>query len=239
MALRLKSRSEHPPYDFQILLPEVGMKAPIKGSFRHVVDEFAKIVAANPAQAAKHNWPDYLEGQEDWVDVHNAQRLQASGWSQFTTDGSELYILPPGQKKTLRGGVVVGKLATGASIWRDLFGESGATVEQPLAEKRAEVCVSCPENDIKMGLANWFTSELAGQLLGLFNLMKGKNLVTRQDDKLGVCRACLCPGRAKVWASIDVIKKHTKQETLDKLHKDGPRCWILSESELTKPIASG
>lgn len=227
MALRLKSRTEHPPYSFQILLPEVGMQSPIKGSFNACVDEFAKIVLANPAQAAKHNWPDYREGQEDWVDVHNAQRLAAQGFNQFTSDGSELYILPPGQKKTgQRGGAVADKLASGVAIWRDLFGEKEQTVEQPLSEKRASVCVTCPENDLKKGLANWFTSELAGQLLSVYEIMKGKNLVTSSDDKIGVCAKCLCPLRSKVWVVHSTIIKHMKKETVDSLPA---HCWIKLE----------
>lgn len=226
MALRLKSRTEFPPYSFQLLLPEVGMKTPIKGSFRTVVDEFAKIVSANPAQAAKHNWPDYLEGQEDWVDVHNAQRLQAEGWSQFTTDGSELYILPPGQKKTRSVVDRVNQLATGGAIWAELFGSDNKTVDQPLAEKRAAVCVTCEFNDTKKGLANWFTSQLAGQLLSVYEIMKGKNLVTSQDDKIGVCAKCLCPLRSKAWVVHSTIIKHMKPETVESLPE---WCWIKQE----------
>lgn len=230
MALRLKSRTEHPPFSFQLLLPEVGMQAPIKGSFNACVEEFGKIVRANPAQAAKHNWPDYLEGQEDWVDVHNAQRLAAQGFNQFTSDGSELYILPPSQKKTgQRGGAVVGKLVAGAGIWAELFGSDNKTVDQPLAENRASVCVTCEFNDTKKGLANWFTSELAGQLIGLFNLMKGKNLVTSHTDKLGVCSRCLCPLSAKVFAKHALIVKHLKPEVEASLPE---YCWIKTEHSL-------
>lgn len=229
MALRLKSRSEHPPFAFQLLLPEVGMKEPIKGSFNACVDEFAKIVLANPAQAAKHNWPDYREGQEDWVDVHNAQRLAAQGFNQFTSDGSELYILPPGQKKTAGVAGRLSQMATGGAIWAELFGSDNKTVEQPLAEKRAAVCVTCEFNDTKKGLANWFTSELAGQLLGLFNLMKGKNLVTSHTDKLGVCSRCLCPLSAKVFAKHSLIVKHLKPEVEASLPD---YCWIKTEHSL-------
>lgn len=227
--VHLKSRTLHPPYGFQFLLPEIGMKTPFKGSFNECVSEFGRIVKANPAMAEKQKWPDFVEGQIEWMDHHNAHRLQASGFADFVDTGEGQYIPPVAQKKTSwRGSAAVGNLVSGAAIWKEMFGAEGATVARPLAESRAPVCVGCPENDKQTGLINLFTAALAGQLNALFELMKGKGLSTSKDDQLGVCKICLCPLKSKVHASLDVILKNMKPETVARLPE---WCWIRTESK--------
>ena len=221
--MRLKSRDKWVPHGFQILLPEIGMKEPITGSFNAVVNAFARIVEKNPALAEKKGWPKDRQSQEDWIDEREAQRMAAHGWMNFV----EMEGQPPTiQKKTslvARVGSVAAGVKTALAIYRDLFGPDGKVVAKEEAERRAAVCVACPQNDVAGGLRKYFVKEAAREIMMVAGMLKDMNATTSLDAKLGVCQSCQCPLGAKVFIEAHVLKKNLKPEQISKLD---PNCWI-------------
>lgn len=235
---RMLDRNKFPPGEFQLLLPEIGMKEPLQGSFNEMVEAFAKIIAKNPAQAQKNHWPQDKAGMEVFIDEYNARRCIAHGWMGFV----EIDDSP--EKKTTygptvwprrQGNVVAGveTLITGVSIYKEMFGGS-PPVEREEAERRAAICEVCPENE-RGGFRDWFVAQTAKALMELVGILNNKNLRTSKDATLGKCKACDCPMRAKVWPQRDVILKHMKQEQFAKLD---PKCWIpVTAPTITKAAA--
>lgn len=239
---RLLSRSKHPPFGYQILLPELAMKFPVKGSFNEVCIAFSRLIKANPGPAAKSGWPhpDDHDAVADWVDGHNAARLIALGYTSFVDNeayGGDVFYdaaYHEAQKKTSLASVAV-RVNAGAALWLELFGAEGRTVSQDVANARASKCIQCPKNDTTTSLFNIFVAAVARALGGLFEIMKDKELSTPHDAQLGVCSACLCPNRAKVHVPIERVLTHTDEPTMAKFNKENPRCWVLVEDNSSFP----
>ncbi len=218
----LKSRTKWIPGAFQCLIPEIGMKKPIAGSFSEAVNAFSKIVAKNPELAKKQNWPTDIQGQEAWVDSYNAQRMVAGGYFGFV----DLEGSPP----TYVGGMsrsgpgVVAAAVSGLAVYRELFSNQSVPVAREEAERRASVCVVCPQNRVG-SLRDWFIETTAKGITDLFGIMKDLDLTTSVDAKLGTCVACRCPTRAKVFVGMDTINRHMKPEVRAKLDAS---CWITA-----------
>ena len=223
--MRLKSRTKFPPHGFQILLPEIGMKAPTAGSFNEVVDAFARIVAKNPAIAEKQGWPTHRSDQENWIDEREAKRMVAHGWLNFVDlEGESPPTRVGGVRRSTPGAVAAA--VSGLAIYRELFSGNSKPVEHAEAERRAAVCVECPLNK-QGGLKEWFVEHVAKGITELYGIMSDLDLTTSMDKELGTCVACSCPTRAKVHVDLAIIKRNTKPEVLAKLD---PKCWILQTS---------
>jgi len=105
-----------------------------------------------------------------------------------------------------------------------------------LADKRAAICVQCPQNG-SGGLSRYFTVPVATLIKSRFERLHEMKLVTPNDAQLGVCDACLCPLRLKVWTPMEFIVKHTEKNAWPKFQQTTPRCWVLDESESVKEAA--
>jgi len=226
----LKSRTKWPVGGFQILLPEIGMKAPITGSFTEVVNAFAKIVAKNPSLAQKQGWPTTREAQENWLDEREAQRMIAGGYFGFV----ELEGQPPpymgGASRNIGGGHVaaVGDAAmTGLAVYRELFTGKSKPVAREVAEQRAAICAGCPQNNTKRTFRERFVAYVAKGLTELVGIMRDMEFVTSHDKQLGTCEACECPLFAKVYTELPTIERNMKPAQRAKLD---PRCWITHET---------
>lgn len=211
------------------------MTKAVVGSFSDCVLAFAKIVARNPALAQKYGWPTEFAAQENWVDDRECGRLMAQGWTEFVEFGTGATInLPPldtTEKKNWRSvaAAVVSGGKAAYSAYASMFGPGGKPIERALAEARAKVCVGCPQNDTAGGLTSYFLEGTASGIMALLGALKDLDVSTSVDDKLGVCKACTCPTRAKVWVNLDVIQKNMPAEVWPKLQRQ-PLCWILVEA---------
>jgi len=118
----------------------------------------------------------------------------------------------------------------GAAILRDWLGD-GDPVHPMVAEARAQRCTTgnegkpCPLNieanwwdRVKSTIADWIRYEL--------ELKNKMELKVPQEDALGMCKACGCCLRLKVWTPIKHIKDHITPAQL----KTTPGfCWIRAE----------
>jgi len=223
--MKLKSRDKFIPGEFQAIHPEAGQTAPWKGSFSEIVRKELDFRSRNPALVEKNGWSLDPDDVADDIDRYNAHRMVAAGYLNFVDLEGE----SPVQKKTglmgkLRNAAnAVGNIKTALAIYRDLFGPDGKVIAKEEAERRASVCVACPKNDVTGGLTKYFVKETARELMLVAGMLKDMDVSTSLDDKLGVCQACECPLRAKIFVRNDILKKHIKSDQVAKLHES---CWI-------------
>jgi len=230
---RLISRDKFPPGGgFQVLHAETGMAKPFTGSFREAVRFELEFRRSNPSIAQRLNLPVDQNAVESWVDEQNAIRCLSHGWLEYVdVNSAPPSMLNDAQKKSLYGRVaaVVGKGRAAMSAYTSMFGTEGP-VARDLAERRAEVCVGCPQNDKKTGFQDYFAAGAATAIMGILGALKDLNHKTSHDGELGICKACDCPLRAKIFVSNKNIVKNMPEEVWPKLERDKVRCWVLSES---------
>ena len=92
-------------------------------------------------------------------------------------------------------------------------------VEPAVADARAGVCASCPNNKFPQGCSPCQSDalhRLVHKLVGADN--------TRYDDRLHACVSCGCALRVKVWAPLRFVLKHPPMSPYP------PQCWITKES---------
>lgn len=230
---RLKSRNEFSPVQFQWIQPETGFNTldTLKyQSFRTVVDAVVKHRLGNPHIGDKVGWRTDYEGVADEVDDYVARLNVIQGYPQFVVDGGgepPPFYRPLGSlANRLGGAVAAGKsVVAGVGTLLDWLGDGGEPVKNELAEKRAGICVTCPQN----GKGDWkrlFTAPVAHKIKLQLAIKHDMDLKTSHDAQLGVCLACDCPLELKTWAPLSYILPHTSAETMAKLDK---RCWILKK----------
>lgn len=184
---------------------------------------------ANPFLAERHGWRLDREGVEHDVEQHNVARMISGGWTDFIIQDNQnptpTYVMPPAEKK--RTGAAVGSIrnvAAGVGVLLEWLGSGGKPVEQSLADSRAAICVGCPKNG-QGGILSYFTKAAADTIRIQMEIRGDLQLKTPHDEKLGVCEACLCPLRLKVFTPIEHVLAHTSNDVKTQLV---PQCWILA-----------
>lgn len=158
------------------------------------------------------------------VDAQNAMRLfSMPNMEHFYINETGPAPSFPRPRWSQRGGVVrAANTAAGTALLADWLGDGGKPVDATEAERRAQVCVKCPKND----LGDFWTriqAAAASRLKQLMEMKAGMNLKTSADDKLMSCQACDCWNPLKVWVPMPYVQKHTSDETKAKLDAS---CWI-------------
>jgi hypothetical protein len=228
---RLLSRTRFPPGQFQVLIVEAGMKAPVSGSFRECVEFTLGFRRANPHIAKRHDWTLSLSEIEKWVDIHNAERLAAEGYLSFISPDNGLPASAPQKKSPLVRAAAAFAGATertisGAALIVAWLGEGGEPVARALAESRARTCLApCPLND-SGGLERFLTKPIAATVRAALSLKNDLAMATPHDADLGICKACLCPLPLKVWTPLAEIRRRMSADTRKRLD---PGCWVLAE----------
>lgn len=157
------------------------------------------------------------------LDRQSQQSLQS-----VARQAKAVAVAKPAANVVERGGILhqAKQLAGGVALLRDWTG-TGAPVSPELANKRAKVCVECPLNNRDPNWLDKLTTETSEAVRSQMELKTTLKLATDLDEQLGVCDACLCPMKLKVWVPLDYILKHTSEDTYRALH---PKCWIREES---------
>lgn len=224
----LKSRSTWPPGGWQFLEPATGWRAPAGLTFDQTVNAIIKHRLAN----RQHRLSTDYDMVAQQLDDYTCARLKNDPYycgqampQSFTVPLPKRSRRAEGGESVAGGARFLANTSAGIKLWIDWFGE-GKPVEPALAEQRAGICVECPMNDKKGGILERFTVMAGREILAIFSALNDLNLHTSQDEKLKVCKACDCPMKAKVWAPLDIIKKHLPQNAFDELHE---KCWIRHE----------
>lgn len=225
MAIRLKSRTQAPPGGFIVTIPKLNRTKQF-WAFSDAVAWFKSIALANPSAQITTNDREIA----DFIDQQNALRVTA-------ISGADIYLMQKGGQTALAGakkatlfrpvlavGEKIKQLVAGAKVLQDWLEDGGCIpVERNLAEKRAAICIACPQNS-HGDLTSIFTVPASAQIKALLNRAKSEKMETSVDDKLGVCAACLCPLKLKVHVPIDHIREHLTEDAKNHLDKN---CWIV------------
>jgi len=111
------------------------------------------------------------------------------------------------------------QLVDGAAHLRDWLGSGGKVVDVDLAQKRANICITCPQNKQKTLL------EIVG--IHVKNQLQLKNHLQLRVDgekKLHVCDVCDCVLKLKIWREIEKIAP-----TPEERPKYPEFCWLVNE----------
>lgn len=224
MAFRLKDRQRQIPNGYAYRQPETNWSAPRYASFSTIVQSLMMHRKANPFLAEKHGWRVDEDGVADDVEQYNVRICQQMGWYEYLMGGDGQAVPKTQAQPSLP--VRLGNVVGGAEILVDWISSGGEAVGAELAHQRAAVCASCPLN--KSGdLLSFFTKPVSEVIRKLQSRRLEWKLETPYDDKLGVCQACQCPLKLKVWMPIGRIKQKLSPEVMSALDKN---CWIHKET---------
>lgn len=218
---RLKDRNRQIPNGFRFRQPETGWESTRFASFDTIVNGLIAHRKANPYLATKNNWPLDYDGVANEVDNYNARVCAHFGWTDYiaTDESPPPKWQPPGRPSLVKAA------AAGAETIMAWLGAGGKPVAQELADSRAQTCLKCPLNSPKT-LADIFTVSAQAFIHSQLEKKNEMKLATPYDDKLGVCEACACPMKLKVWTPIAHIRDKMPKEIVPKLHPD---CWVTHE----------
>lgn len=229
---KLKNRNAQIPNGFKFHQPQTGWHSPAWASFDAIVRALIVHRQGNPAITRKHRLSVDQASVEKEVDEYNAATCEAMGWNEFIMTPANDAPLPKfkalspfGEKQLSAVADKVKKVWQGVRSLNDWLDSKIPAVDATLAQKRAEVCVSCPING-KGGLEDWFTKPASDIIKRQLEKASERKLSTTEDGKLNVCTACLCPLKLLVHVPLDFKLAHMGPETRKALD---PRCWILSE----------
>lgn len=222
----LKSRQRQIPNGFKFRIPEVRWQSAPFASFDTIVNQVLNLVTSNPA--LQKVYPTSREAIADLVDRVNADFCKLNGWNAYITDPAPDVSPPkpmaPSAVQRLQAVAgAVKKVNAGARLLLDWEKSGQPPVDNSLAQERAFVCSTCPQNG-KGDLTSWFTKSASELIRSQLSRLHGLNLSTALDDKLGVCDVCLCPLKLKVHAPKSLILEHIPDDVKSQLPA---HCWIL------------
>lgn len=225
--MRLKDRSKFPPGGFRYYVPQTNFSIGPWVSFDVAVQQILAHRKANPYQSQVNGWsldPNTIANE---LDQFNTKVCQEMNWSDYITDGSfeDIPKAPSRQWLLPRN---VARVVEGAKTILEWEIAGGQIVDREIANARAKVCSACPKN--QMGDLSAFFTEQAARLIQM--QLERKNsirLATDFDPLLGLCDACGCVNKLKVWCPSAIVLSKIKPETKAALHES---CWITSEERM-------
>ncbi len=221
---RLKDRNKSPINGYQHTEAQTGWSKQW-WDFGTAVREIRAHRLANP----RFNLSTDIQQIGNELDTENALRcLSINGGGSFVIADQS----PPPKYQALAPrpqpvAGAVGKLAAGVETLSQWLGKGGKPVAKELSDKRANICVDCPQNG-KEGLAHYFTAPAVALIKKMIEHRNSLKLYTSVDDKLGTCKACMCDLRLKCHTPLEDIVDHMSDEVKGALD---PRCWILHNDE--------
>lgn len=220
----LKSRETLPPGGWVFRQPETNWISKFGRTFDETVDDIIKHRSANPRFKLSTDWAAVAIELELFTEL----RLRSMR-------GAESYLTPTDPKPTRpqRPSIVKDAGAVGANkkpsvvagvpVLINWLGSGLHPVAKELAEERAAICANCPQN--RPGdWRHWFTEKVASVLKVQMEIKNDMALSTPSDDKLNVCKACVCELKLKVWTPLEHITDHMDDDMKRRLDE---RCWIL------------
>lgn len=130
------------------------------------------------------------------------------------------------QAASVRQSRNVGRAAAdGGRILVDWLGDGAVPVPIEVAQARANVCFTCPENQEGH---RWLklTADIVRAIAEQMQAKDSMKLRVNGEDRLHSCRICLCALKLKVHVPIGTILNHTDQETLNSFPSN---CWLPKE----------
>jgi len=122
----------------------------------------------------------------------------------------------------------VGHAAVGGRVLIEWLGEGAVPVPIEVAQRRANVCLECPENRDGHSLLR-LTADAVRAIAEQMNAKEHLKLRVEGEDRLHACAICRCPLPLKVHVPLNNILQHTDEATLNAFP---PFCWIAKEGQV-------
>jgi hypothetical protein len=222
--MRLKSRTRFPPGGFRAYFPQTNFSIQPWVSFDTAVEQIRQHRLANPHQSQVNNWstdPAVIAAE---LDAWNTNVCVQMGWMDYVTEG-EPEALPPKALSPQWSSRQSGRLAAGIKTIARWEIAGGQVVSRELANARAKVCSTCIKNELG-DLSTFFTEAAAHLIAAQLGTKNNMKLTTDFDPLLGICQACGCVNKLKIWAPIDIIRSEMKDEIKAALAE---QCWVNHE----------
>ena len=233
MGYKLRSRTQSPPNGFIWVQRETGWdnrKAAPASQWDFSV-LCREIQSHRRANHARFPWltTDYAK-IEAQVDRSNAERVSRIAGAESYIVSDEVPVPPKTIALPVRqqvGAALAGlaKAVKGGAVLLDWERSGDPPVDRGTAESRAVICVKCPKNG-KGDLTRFFTVPASEMIRKQMERSTSLKLSTSVDDQLGVCEACLCPIKLKVWAPLNHIVNNMPDSIKAELD---PGCWVLAK----------
>jgi len=222
--------NEHniPPGGWQFYQPETTWRAPnpISNTLTQTTNNLVAMRKKNPAITAKFKLATNVEVVKSEVIKFNRKRLGLSEVAPVP------FSEPHSQFRSAGVAAAVGdsisglkRAAQGTAVVIDWLRSGGNPVAQELANKRAEICVACPQNQP----GSWYTVAPAQLIKETLEARKDLTLATPFDDKLQSCNVCRCLLVLKVHTPLEFILSKTKPHIMAEFP---PNCWIARKDQL-------
>ncbi len=237
--MRLKDRNKPIPGGYRYYQPETNFFPTPHSSFDSCVVQIIKHRSGNPWLVERNGWSIDPAAVAAELDAYNTKICAEMGWSAYIADGEPgdpkvPFLVPPPMSGSLSKIVQYARnVAEGVSTIAEWEIAGGQVVVPELAEARAGTCVKCPKN-VKGDLLSFFTRQAASVIARQLESKNNLKLATSLDTQLGICDACGCVNKLKVWCPLDIIASKIKPEIRGQLD---PGCWILNESKPVLPAA--
>lgn len=214
-----------PPGGWSYRQPQLNWSTPtpLGSTFAQTVELIRKVRVKNPAVSAKHNLSTDSEAIAQELLLYTRRRLKLPDNPIPKAEAPGVFSRPLGAVAAAGRAI-----AAGAKTLVSWLGDGGKPVSNELAEKRAAICVQCPNND-KGDWLRYFTlpaTEILRKQLNFRNEMGAK---TSADDQLQVCSVCKCPLKLKVFVPMENIFKQTSPDIQAALPSF---CWIKRRDEI-------
>lgn len=223
---RLKNRNAFIPNGFRFTQPETGWQVPKNLSFEAGVQALIAHRKGNAALGKKHKWATDYANVANEFDAFNAAVCEVHGWEEFILQEATSFpkLSPPPQLEGAAPAVgAVRKAAAGIKAVTEWLGSGLRPVHADVANKRAAVCASCPQNQ-EGNFWQRIDAVVAAQLKSLVEVKNEMELKTPHDQALKSCAACDCWNPLKVHVPMEHILANTSERVKAKLDS---RCWIL------------
>lgn len=139
---------------------------------------------------------------------------------------------PPPSQAVAVGSAGIIRVAQGSGPILEWFSSGRPAVDRALAEARAVRCADCPQNTANnpadQTALQWFVEQAGKVIAKGLELRQDLKLETTLGNRLGVCKACLCPMKTKVHCPLDIVLNHLKPEVRADLDSG---CWILKNDQ--------
>lgn len=228
----LKNPQLQIPGGFQFLQPETGWQPSPFSSLDSIVQQLLQHRRGQAYLATKHQWPMDPVVMYQEVLAYNVAVCERNGWNDYLLGGAETV---PFQHPTPRSLLERAKgAAAGAKTIVSWMDDGAPAVSQEIANRRAAICTGgadpekkCPMNGAGDLLA-YFTVPATNAIKAQIERKKEMKLETPGDDHLGVCTACDCPLKLKVWMPMDRILSKMPKDAYERL---APFCWIRNRDQ--------
>lgn len=106
------------------------------------------------------------------------------------------------------------------------LGDGAKPVHPDQAQKRADICLKCPNNNQSLSVESIFKDAVASTIRKQIELKNQMKLRVNGEKSLGICDVCHCVLRLKVHVPFQFVDDSTDDETVMLFPQE---CWYIQE----------